>query len=67
MDFFSKCDQIHKKLPIWSSLLEIYLIKEFIFCKVKLTVKDLTNTVKIINLLNFYRILAAKLNFIFFN
>ena len=31
-DFFSKCDQIHKKLRIWSHLLKKSLIENFIFC-----------------------------------
>ena len=30
--FFSKCDQIHKKLQIWSHVLKKYLAKNFIFC-----------------------------------
>ena len=29
--FFSKCDQIHKKLRIWSHLLKKFLIENFIF------------------------------------
>ena len=32
--FFSKCDQIHKKLRIWSQLLKKYLKENFIFCAV---------------------------------
>ena len=30
-DFFSKCDQICKKLRIWSNLLKKSLMKNFIF------------------------------------
>ena len=30
-DFFSKCDQIRRKLRIWSHLLEKYLMETFIF------------------------------------
>ena len=30
-DFFSKCDQIHRKLPIWSYLLKKSLMENFIF------------------------------------
>ena len=30
-DFFSKCDQIHRKLQIWSHLLKKYLMENFIF------------------------------------
>ena len=31
-DFFSKCDQIRSKLRIWSHLLKISLMENFIFC-----------------------------------
>ena len=31
-DFFGKCDQIHRKLRIWSHLLKKYLIENLIFC-----------------------------------
>ena len=34
MDFFSKCDQIHSKLRIWSHLLMKSLMENFIFCAV---------------------------------
>ena len=33
-DFSSKCDQIHRKLRIWSHLLEKSLMENFIFCAV---------------------------------
>ena len=33
-DFFSKCDQIRRKLRIWSHLLKKSLIENFIFCTV---------------------------------
>ena len=33
-DFFSKCDQIFRKLRIWSHLLKKCLMKSFIFCAV---------------------------------
>ena len=33
-DFFSKCDQVHRKLLIWSLLLNRSLIGIFIFCAV---------------------------------
>ena len=36
-DFFSKCDQIRRKLRIWSHLLKKSLMKNIIFCAVKLT------------------------------
>ena len=34
-DFFIKCDQIHRKLRIWSHLLKKSLMENFIFCAVK--------------------------------
>ena len=33
-DFFSKCDQIHSLLRIWSHLLKKSLMENFIFCAV---------------------------------
>ena len=33
-DFFSKCDQIHSFLRIWSHLLKKSLVENFIFCAV---------------------------------
>ena len=33
-DFFSKCDQIRRKLRIWSNLLKNSLMENFIFCAV---------------------------------
>ena len=33
-DFFSKCDQIWRKLRIWSHLLKKSLMENFIFCAV---------------------------------
>ena len=33
--FFSKCDQTHRKLRIWSHLLKKSLMENFIFCGVK--------------------------------
>ena len=33
-NFFSKCDQIRRKLQIWSHLLKKSLIENFIFCVV---------------------------------
>ena len=34
-DFFSKCDQIRRKLRIWSYLLKKSLMESFIFCLVR--------------------------------
>ena len=33
-DFFSKCDQVRRKLRIWSHLLKKSLMENFIFCAV---------------------------------
>ena len=33
-NFFGECDQIHRKLRIWSHLLKKALMKNFIFCAV---------------------------------
>ena len=33
-DFFSKCDQIRRKLAIWSHLLKKSLMENFLFCTV---------------------------------
>ena len=33
-EFFTKCDEIRRKLWIWSHLLKKYLIENFIFCTV---------------------------------
>ena len=33
--FFSKCDQIRRKLRIWSHLLKKSLMENFIFCEVQ--------------------------------
>ena len=33
-DFFSKCNQIHRKLRIWWHLLKKSLMENFIFCAV---------------------------------
>ena len=33
-DFFSECDQICRKLRIWSHLLKKFLMENFIFCAV---------------------------------
>ena len=43
-DFFSKCDQIRRKLRIWSHLLKKPLMENFIFCAVKLFKSDQNKT-----------------------
>ena len=57
-DFFSKCDQIRRKLQIWSHLLKKSLMKNFIFCAVKDKIVD--NGVKLTELFNTYFITAAE-------
>ena len=37
-DFSSKCDQIHRKLQIWSHLLEKSLMENFVFYAVSITI-----------------------------
>ena len=39
-DFFSKCDQIRRKLRIWSHLLRKSLMENFIFRAVSIAVKN---------------------------
>ena len=36
MEVFSKCDQIRRKLQIWSNLLKRSLMENFVFCAVKI-------------------------------
>ena len=38
-DFFSKCDQIRRKLRIWLLLLKKFLMENFIFCAVLFVVR----------------------------
>ena len=42
-DFFSKCDQIHSYLRIWSHLLKRSLMESVIFCAVWLKTERVTN------------------------
>ena len=39
-DFFSKCDQIRRKLRIWSHLLKKFLMENFVFCAVSIKNKS---------------------------
>ena len=39
-DFFSKCEQIRNFLRIWSHLLKKSLMENFIFCAVKVMMRD---------------------------
>ena len=38
-DFFSKCDQIRRKLRVWSHFLKKSLMEKFIFCAVSIFFK----------------------------
>ena len=38
-DFFSQCDQIRRKLGIWSHLLKKSLMENFIFCAVIFSIR----------------------------
>ena len=44
-DFFSKCDQIHRKLRIWSNLLKKLLMKNVSFCAVRITLSHETSNI----------------------
>ena len=46
-DFSSKCDQIRRKLLIWSHLLEKSLMENFIFCAVTWKTENLKNATRI--------------------
>ena len=48
-DFFSKCAQIHRKLRIWSHLLEKSLMENFIFCAVSSVAQMLTGRLDKVN------------------
>ena len=47
-DYFSKCDQILRKLRIWSHLLKKSVMENFIFCAVKfdMSFSNLKETMK---------------------
>ena len=49
-DFFSKCDQIRRKLRIWSYLLNKSLMENFIFCAVTGRVDRNVNTLAIVKI-----------------
>ena len=42
-DFFSKCDQILRKLRIWSHLLKKSIMENFIFCAMLFQIAFLKN------------------------
>ena len=56
-DFFSKCDQICRKLRIWSHLLKKSLMEKFIFCAVKECLHGIYEMRKFMASTNFYLIL----------
>ena len=64
-DFFKKCDQIRKKMRIWSHLLKKSLMGNFINCAVYIIYKCIPVSPKLI-IFTFIVILYQKL-FIFFN
>ena len=59
-DFFSKCDQMRRKLRIWSHLLKKSLMENLIFCalvfgkKSKLTTVAIGATLLFLYLVNFW-------------
>ena len=56
-DFFSKCDQIRRKLQIWLHLLKKSVMKNFIFCGVYWA--SLIQCIKTKTQLNLYDNIAA--------
>ena len=46
-DFSSKCDQIRRKLRIWSHLLKKFLMENFIFCAVLVVLYNCSGIAKI--------------------
>ena len=56
-DFFSKCDQIHRKLRIWSHFVKKSLMENFIFCAVWRSV------ICLYTIVHFYHISLFHLHF----
>ena len=52
-DFFSKCEQIRRKLQICSHLLKISLMESFIFCAVKYCIEMLSLDLKFMKITDF--------------
>ena len=52
-DFFSKRDQIRRKLQIWSHLLKKFVMENFIFCAIFDNFFDPIYLFKAVNFLNF--------------
>ena len=54
-DFFSKCDQIRRKMWIWSHLLKKSLMENFIFCAVTVMAKGQSSTLgQLMNRLEYF-------------
>ena len=51
-DFYSKCDQIRRKLRIWSHLLKKSLMENFVFCAVVKKLPYFETSVKICMILS---------------
>ena len=62
-DFFSKCDQIHSFLRIWSHLLKKSLMENFIFRAVCMSLNPAIRILKVINWrrVHYSRILKSRL------
>ena len=59
-DFFSKCDQIHRKLQIWSHLLKKSLMENFTFCVVCITAPFVLSRTSLQTVLNIFRDFIAN-------
>ena len=60
-DFFSKCDQIRKKLRMWSHLSQKSLMENFIFCAVLFLQENVDKICLTGSLIRLFIILYAKL------
>ena len=65
--FFSKCDQIRRKMRIWSHLLKKSLTENFIFllCKIKWNHQNMKKNSIILYILLFSLLMAWKICYIF--
>ena len=62
-DFFSKCDQIRRKLRIWSHLLKKSVMKNFIFCAV--VISNITIKAFLIRVVTSVRIFKLRVSTFF--
>ena len=53
-DFFSKCDQVRSFLRFWSHLLKKFLMENFIFCAVRTSGTNISQTIKAPDLFDFF-------------